>query len=882
MQLKEYDKKRNFVNTPEPKSAKRVSGKQLRFVIQRHVASRLHYDFRLELDGVLKSWAIPKGPSLNPEDKRLAVMVEDHPYEYRTFKGIIPAGNYGAGIVEIFDEGTYIPYEKKQGITDENILKAGLKKGDLKIVLKGKNICGAFALVRMKSEEGKNWLLIKKDDEFAVRKKYNIEKIKPIKMLSEKLKNNFEGAKQKKSPTKSRLKPSAKAIVSKRTKKNDPGTSGLTKKKFEEAIKKIASPMLAQLVDKVIDDPNWIFENKYDGYRTLAAIYYGDTQLISRNKLSLNTKFQQIADQFKQVYDCVILDGEIVAENSKGKAEFQLLQRFSQSPKGKLVYYCFDILYLNGISLLNLKLFERKKLLSLFFKKYSFEMVQLAPFMKEKGSSLFNRAKKEELEGIIAKNLQSIYTQGARSTDWKKIKTYKRQEFIICGFTDPTGSRNKFGSLILGLYENNTLKFVGHCGTGFTEDVLVDTYSKMRPLIQKRSPFAETIPANGKPTWLKPRLVCEVKFAMFTQGGILRNAVFMGLRTDKDPKNINMEKPAKNVKQDGVTKNIPKKRSKVTKTPKSITKENVEEQNGNTLGIKMKGGVVKVTNVNKIYWPKEKYSKGDLLEYYKEAAKYMLPYLKDRAHSLNRFPNGISKTNFYQKDVDPDNLPSYVKTAVIHSDSGNKNIDYILCQNEASLLYMVNLGCIEINPWNSRYTSLEKPDWIVIDLDPGDISFKEVVKTALVTKQVFDSLGVDCYCKTSGATGLHIYVPAHAKYNYDQIRPFAELVAHFIHTELPDSTSILRNPQKRKKQIYIDFLQNRRGQTLAAPYCVRPRQGATVSTPLLWKEVNTDLNPKFFTMLNMMDRVSKMGDLWKPVIGKGLNLEKAINALEKL
>lgn len=644
--------------------------------------------------------------------------------------------------------------------------------------------------------------------------------------------------------------------------------------------------MLAQLVDSVIDDPNWIYENKYDGYRTLAAIYYGETQLISRNKLSLNSKFSKIADQFNSVKDCVILDGEVIAEDENGKVEFQLLQRFAQIPKGKLVYYCFDIIYLNGTSLISLTLEERKQLLSLFFQKYSFKQIKLAPFVKEKGTALFQKAKKEDLEGIIAKDIHSIYTPGGRSSNWKKIKTHKRQEFIICGFTEPTGSRNKFGSLVLGVYEKNKLRYVGNCGTGFTEDILIDTYKKMEPLIQSSSPFTEVVPLKKKTTWLKPKLVCEVKFAMFTQGGILRNAVFMGLRTDKTPKNIYMENPKKDTKSITDPKKKKSKNSTVSKSPKKIktgsAKKNVEEKNTNTIGIKMVGGIVKVTNTNKIYWPKEKYTKGDLLEYYKNVASYMLPYLKDRAHSLNRFPNGITKPGFYQKDVEPDNLPTYVKTASIHSDSGDKNIDYMLCQNEASLLYMANLGCIEINPWNSKYTNIEHPDWMVIDLDPGEISFKEVVKTALLTKQVFDSLGIDCYCKTSGATGLHIYVPARAKYNYDQIKTFAELVANFIHLQLPETTSVIRSPQKRKKQIYIDFLQNRRGQTLAAPYCVRPRPDATVSAPLMWKEVNSDLTPKLFTMFNMMDRISKIGDLWKPVIGKGFNLEKAIKAMEKL
>ena len=887
MELNEYDKKRDFEKTPEPKSSKRVSGKQLHFVIQRHDASRLHYDFRLELNGVLKSWAVPKGPSLNPEDKRLAVEVEDHPFEYRTFKGIIPEGNYGAGVVEIFDEGTYMPLENNSGLSNEKILQEGLKKGDLKFVLKGENISGAFALVRMKTGEEKNWLLIKKKDDFSITKQFDIEKIKPLKPVTKTVKALFENRKKEKTDKKNATKSTSKKTLAKSISKSaSTSNKKVNKKIFDTNVKKLANPMLAVLVDSVVDDANWIYENKYDGYRTMAAIYYGDAQLLSRNKLSLNRKFHEIVKQLSDVEECVILDGEVVAENEKGNVEFQLLQRFSHLPKGKLTYYCFDIIYLNGSSLLSVELDERKILLELFFNKYSFKQIKIAPFILQKGNDLFNKAKKDEGEGIIAKDRNSLYTPGTRTSSWKKIKTHKRQEFIICGFTEPTGSRSKFGSLILGLYEKNTLKFVGHCGSGFTEESLANMYYNMKPLIQSTSPFAYLILTNGKTTWLTPQLICEVKFAMFTNSGILRNAVFMGLRNDKDAKNTTMEKPKKNavrstyspVKKPKSEKSKPDKKNNT----KTSTNEITEEKNSNTTAIKVPGGTVKVSNTNKLYWPKEKYSKGQLLEYYKNVAGYMLPYLKDRAHSLNRFPNGITGAGFYQKDVEPTNLPAFVKTVPLHSDSGNKNIDYILCQNQASLLYMANLGCIEINPWNSRFTHIENPDWMVIDLDPGDISFKEVVKTALVTKQVFDKLEVDCYCKTSGATGLHIYVPAQTKYNYDQIRTFSELVANFIHLELPETTSVVRNPLKRKNQIYIDFLQNRRGQTLAAPYCVRPRPGAPVSTPLFWKEVNSDLNQNHFTMFNIMDRISKVGDLWKPVLGKGLNLLKSVKLLEKL
>ncbi|MFI5171528.1 MAG: DNA ligase D, partial [Chitinophagales bacterium] len=477
------------------------------------------------------------------------------------------------------------------------------------------------------------------------------------------------------------------------------------------------------------------------------------------------------------------------------------------------------------------------------------------------------------------------------SQSWKKIKTGMEQEFIICGYTAPSGSRIKFGSLVLGVYDSGKLKCIGHCGTGFTEDILAFVYNKMQSLKQSKCPFDEIPKVNAKVTWIKPKLVCEIKFAQFTNEQQLRNAVFKGLRTDKDPREIKIEIPETSRKSNRLVKPravaAVKKVKQVSKKIKSdYSAKKVKEKrvavNQKELEIKIKGFTVRVSNPGKIYWPKEKYTKGDLLEYYKNIASVMLPYLKDRPHALNRYPNGIDVPGFYQKDVEPEQMPEYIKTLKVHSESGNKNIDYVLCQNEASLLYMANLGCIEINPWNSRQKKIGNPDWVVIDLDPGDNTFRQVVKTALVTKKIFDAIGVDCYAKTSGATGIHIYAPAGAKYDYDHIKNFAELIANIVHHELPDITSIERSPAKRKKQIYIDFLQNRRGQTLAAPYCVRPKPGATVSTPLKWEEVDADLNPSQFTMFNMLDRVNKIGDIWKPVLGKGLNMEKAIKAIEKL
>ncbi len=895
MGLQHYNKKRQFDKTPEPKGKTKSSGKQLRFVVQRHHASRLHYDFRLEMEGVLKSWAVPKGPSLNPTDKRLAVEVEDHPFSYRTFKGIIPEGNYGAGVVEIFDEGTYTPLENPDKKPNEKVLLEALKKGDLKIVLNGGKLNGAFALVRLNDESGKNWLLIKKKDESAITKNYDIEKIAPLKSISVKVKSDFEKTKLIKKSSGSKTIASKKTISKKvplaKDEKKQVKSSIIKKKDFAEAINNFARPMLAQLVNEVIDDKEWIYEYKWDGYRTIAAINDGEVQLISRNNLSLNLKFIEIAEELKIIDDTVIIDGEVVAVDETGNHKFQLLQRFSQLPKGKLQYYIFDILYLNGESLVHLELMQRKELMELFFKQYNFKNVLISEYINEKGSDLFEKAKKRDWEGIVAKEMNSTYTPGQRSYSWKKIKTSLQQEFIICGYTAPTGGRSKFGSLLLGVYENKNLKSIGHCGSGFTEDILIDIFNKMQPLKQNDCPFDKKPELNNITTWLKPKLVCEIKFAQFTNEGQLRNAVFKGLRNDKKAKGINIESAANNTELKPINKQSSAAANKKTKVVSKKTKEIIpaktKEPNNpiikkTTVEIKIKGFTIKVSNPDKIYWPKEKYSKGDLLNYYKNVASTMVPYLKDRPHSLNRHPNGVRQPSFYQKDVDTEQMPEFIKTLKVHSESGDKYIDYMMCQNEASLLYMANLGCIEINPWNSRQNKIGNPDWVVIDLDPGDNTFKQVVKTALITKQVFDAIGVNCYCKTSGASGIHIYAPAQAKYDYDHIKNFAELIANFIHQQLPDITSIERSPAKRKKLIYIDFLQNRRGQTLAAPYCVRPQPGATVSTPLNWDEVNSDLSPSQFTMFNILDRIEKIGDIWNPVLGNGFTMEKALKEIDKL
>ena len=625
--------------------------------------------------------------------------------------------------------------------------------------------------------------------------------------------------------------------------------------------------MLATLSDKPFDHDDWIFELKYDGYRTLAFID-DDVELLSRNNLSFNKLFSALIPELKKIKHAVVLDGEVVVEDQDGHSDFQLLQNYQRTGKGKLEYYVFDILSLDGNDTRSLPLMERKDLLQMLLKKYKFKNVFFSDAVKSKGKKFYDLAASSGMEGIIAKKRNSLYHSGKRSTDWLKLKINQSEEAIIAGFTAPKGSRKHLGSLILGAYKGKQLQYIGNCGTGFSDQMLKELYAKLQPSFTETSPFEKKIKVPGKIQWVKPKLVCQVKFTEWTSDGLMRHPVFMGLRVDK--KSTEVKRPVK-VK----SKNIKKENE-----AEAMEKEN-EKAAVNEKDVKIGKINVHLTNQQKIFFPDEGYTKGDIVNYYSEVASLMLPYLKDRPQSMNRFPNGIKGPNFYQKDTGGHPIPEWLKTKKLYSKSNKEYIDYLVCNDKATLLYMANLGCIEINPWNSKITNPDNPDWVVIDLDPEKIAFKEVVKVALEVKSLLDELGTDCYCKTSGATGLHIFVPLAGKYDYDTVKTFAELIAQTINSRLPAITSILRSPQKRQRKVYIDFLQNRKGQTLAAPYSVRPKPGATVSTPLKWEEVNDKLDPAAFTIKTIFKRIEKYGDLWKPVIGKGANLAKILKKLSE-
>ncbi len=840
MGLKEYEKKRDFDKTTEPTGGK-GTGKDLKFVVQRHHASHLHYDFRLELDGVLKSWAVPKGPSMNPGDKRLAMQVEDHPYDYHTFEGVIPTGEYGGGIVIVWDEGTYESLAENPA-DNIKMLHAGLAKGDMKFRLNGKILHGEFVLVKLHTDE-KSWLLIKHKDDYAVKTKYNSEDFVPeeIKVLL----NNKE-AKVKKLP-----KHKNAADIANSEGKTQPDAKPEPKANTEPKARreKTYAPMMAKLEPKLFESDDWLYEHKLDGYRAVGFTGAAG-KLLSRNNIDFSHNYEQVWDDVKAIDRLAVLDGEIVVEDKQGNSHFQDLQNYQSSgKKGILKYYVFDLLMLDGHDTRHLELWKRKELLKALLAGYPrLKGIIYHDHIEGKAAELMQQARDKSWEGIIGKDRTSTYESGRRSEKWLKFKIQNSQEAIICGFTKPEGSRHFFGSLILGVKEGSHIRYAGNCGTGFNEATLKDVYAKMEQLIVSERTLTEKINQRGKVTWVKPELVCEVFYSEWTEDNHMRHPVFKGLRLDKEADKVVLETPDTQLADDET--------------------------------IKFGGQTLKLTNQNKLWWKNEGITKGQILHYYMQVAKYMLPYMHDKALSMRRQPNGIEDEGFFQKDVDPAKVPKWIKTEPLYSESNDKHIKYIIGQNEATILFVANMGSIEINPWLSSYKKPDNPDFMVIDLDPHDVPFTEAIEAALVVKQLFDLMELDAYIKTSGSKGLHIYCYVAGKYDYDFIKTFAEFVAHKVHDQLPNTTSIERSPAKRPKKTYIDFLQNRRGQTIAAPYSVRPKPGATVSTPLHWGEVNDDLKISNFDIFNVMDRIKKTEDPWKGLTDKKADLKKALKLLQ--
>lgn len=895
MALDKYREKRSAEKTPEPFGGK-PSGKELRFVVQKHDASHLHYDFRLEMDGVLKSWAVPKGPSLDPDVKRLAMMVEDHPYVYRDFEGIIPKGQYGGGTVIVWDEGTYEAAEMVEGDLkkQEKSLLHQLHAGKLKIVLKGKKLKGEFALVKAYGRGDNGWLLMKLEDKYATTDDVT-HKDKSV--LSKKTIAQMEKSPDAVYGKKSI--PKKKAV--KTNKSNDTDAAEVIEDQVEHtvpAVKKSKAqltkllrgapeqkyytevePMLATLVDKPFDSDEWIYEVKWDGYRAVSFLNKGKIEIKSRNNKSFNEKFYPIYDELKTFKMDAILDGEVVVVGAEGKANFGALQNWRSEADGELVYYVFDVLWYQGQDLKDLPLMERKAILSQILP--TSKTIIISQDFETSGIEFLEAARKMDLEGIMAKRKDSLYHTKARTKDWLKIKANKRQEVVIAGYTLNDDSSKLFSSLLVGVYDGKELIYTGKVGTGFNEQDQRDIMALFKPLITKKVPFAaepdvnkpsrfRPNPPHATVTWLKPELLCEVTFTEITSDGVMRHPSFQGLRSDKNAKKVVLEK------EELVSKVLSDKKTPLVQPRGKTTRKTLLNPSEKTQVKKINGHELKFTNLDKIFWPKDKVSKRDLINYYYQIAPYILPYLKERPQSMNRFPNGIEGEGFYFKNV-TDTAPDWAETYLYDSEADDKERHYLVGKDEATLLYMANLGCIEMNPWSSTVKKPGHPTFCIIDLDPDKNSFDQVIEAAQVTKQLLDSMGVPSYCKTSGSTGLHIYIPLGNKYTYEQSKEFARVIVTLVHNELPKFTSIERAIKDRKGKMYLDFLQNRPHATIAAAYSVRPKPGATVSMPLLWEEVKKGLKMSDFTIFNAVDRVKDEGDIFKPVLGKGIDLKKIIS-----
>ena len=840
-QLEAYRKKRDPERTPEPFGGRRPGGGRM-FVVQKHAARRLHYDVRLEMDGVLKSWAVPKGPSVHAEEKRLAVHVEDHPIEYADFEGVIAPGNYGAGSVIVWDRGWY------RSAKPEDPLEQ-LRRGKLEVELFGYKLRGRWTLARMSGSE-KDWLLLKKADGAAA---------------SDELVDRYP-----------------QSIL-----------SGLTVEEMADVPGRLASIrqhldtldaprrevpagsqpfMLATLDERAPSDKGWLFEIKFDGVRVLAARRGEQVELYGRSGQLITGRYPDLARALLALpVEHFVIDGEIVALDERGRPSFQRLQpRMALTDPREIEAAAarvpvegvfFDCLALDGHDLRRLPLTRRKDCLRLLVPPLG--PVHYVDHVLEHGPAFLEAANEQRLEGIVAKKAASSYT-GGRSRDWIKVKCQRRQEFVIGGYTDPQGSRGHFGALHIGVYDGARLVYVSKVGTGFDQAGLKSLWEKLQPLARATPPFdTGAIPKGKSHHWMEPRLVCEVRFSDWTNDGGIRHPTFIALRSDKRPEECRRE---------------------AIEAPPEIPSHPSPPKRGRGQGDGLDAVVaskeVKLTNLKKMFWPADGYTKGDLVAYYERVAPLLLPYLRDRPLVLTRYPDGITGKSFFQKDA-PEFTPAWVRTERVYSKDAEREIDYFVVDDVESLRYVANSGTIPLHLWASRLGSLERPDWLVLDLDPKGAPFTDVVKVARALHRILDDLELPSYPKTSGATGLHILIPLGARYTYDEVRTFARLLAVLGVEAEPEISTIARPLRSRGGKVYIDFGQNGHGQTIVGPFSLRPLPGAPASCPLTWGEVTARLDPARFTMITVPKRFDKMADPLAPVLTGGIDMAATVARIEE-
>jgi bifunctional non-homologous end joining protein LigD len=764
--LDEYRRKRRPGKTPEPVGTSSERGPGARFVIQRHAARRLHYDFRLERNGALASWAVPKGIPLRRGERHLAVHVEDHPLEYADFEGTIPAGEYGAGTVEIWDRGTYELLEEK-------------KNGGLTVRLNGERLDGIWTLVPAHLDgDPKNWLLLRKDDSGPGRVRYQ--------------------------------------------------------------------PMLATASETIPKGEGWVYEPKWDGYRAIVTVSAGEVSFTSRRGNDLTERFGELARRARPAFRSAdaVVDAEICALDEEGRSRFSLLQ----DGRGTLVLVAYDVLELDGEPLVDLPLHERRERLGRLIDPTSGSVV-ISPQFTD-GEALLEAAREQQLEGVVAKRADSSYQPGKRSTDWHKVKVRQAQEVVIAGYTKGQGRRaSSFGALVVGVYEAGGLRWAGNVGTGFDGAEIDGLLKLLRPLRRPDSPFVETpkMPRVRRSdiVWVEPKLVAQIEFAEWTHESRLRAPVYIGLREDKSPTDVRKER---------------------TPVPTVIEKGRRE---------------LRLSNLEKPFWPEEGITKGDLIAYYRDVAEVLVPHLRGRPFTMKRYPDGWQAGHFFQKQA-PSHMPSWIKRAPLPAstrEGEKKIIEYALVDDELALLWMVNMACIDMHAWSSRVDKPERPDWVMFDLDPAEgATFEDVVQVAKLVKEMLDLLELESFPKTSGSRGVHVLVPIARRHTFGDAREFASIIAGALARAHPGLVTI-EWARKKRQGVLVDANQNRPGATNATVYSVRPRAGAPVSTPLRWEEVVSGLDFTAFTMDAVLDRVARHGDLYEGVLHGKQSLSNALRRL---
>jgi bifunctional non-homologous end joining protein LigD len=873
--LSEYSAKRSFKATPEPAPAVAETGSgPLLFVVQQHSARRLHYDFRLECDGVLKSWAVPKGPSLNRDDKRLAVQTEDHPYEYASFEGVIPPGQYGAGEVIVWDCGVYSPDEGETLFDDREAaqkrVREGLEKGKLSVLLRGEKLKGSFALVRTKSGNGKEWLLLKHKDRYV---------------------SAADVTEQNRSVLSGMAVEDLKVVPAHRIPAAQLVPSGET-----GPMPASLAPMLAETADAVFNRPDWMWEPKLDGYRVLAFVGDKEVKLRSRNGLELAGDFPSLVAELGKQAAGMVLDGEIVAFDAEGKPSFNAMQ--NRGAAVRAVLFCFDLPYFAGIDLRKAPYRDRRRYLAQCL--LPTPLVQLV-HAQEDGVALAPAALASGFEGVIGKRKDSRYESGKRSGAWLKVKPTRSGDFVVGGYTRGKGGRAPLGALLVGYWEGKKLRFASHVGSGFDDKTLAQVKKRLEPLQRKTNPFAEKPELNAPTTWVEPKLVAEVKFHSWTEDRHLRAPVFLRLREDIEAGEVSGPPEKKSSNEiGGILQQLETRKPAFT--------------------IAVGKHALKFTHLDRVYWPanpalqQPALTKRDLLRYLAQVSPFMLPHLADRPLTMIRMPEGIGGERFFQKHWAQE-LPPFVETLKVHSEHGREKgpQELLLCSNLATLLWLAQSGTLEFHVWHSRaapgpdavtrvtdYTNkaalessvLNYPDYVVFDIDPyiysgkeakgaepelNTVAFEKGKEVAFRLRELLQGMKLESIVKTSGKTGLHVFVPIRRTLDFEAARTVSEMVGRHLMRQHPKDITMEWSVEKRTGKIFMDHNMNVRGKTLNVAYSPRGVAGAPMSMPLDWSELER-AHPLDFTLTSVVKTLIQKGDRWRDVLERKQDLERALGS----